>query len=486
MLRGENIERNRERVCFLMQVKNGSFYILIDMTSVAAAYFVTLAAFYGFPGGDMKWYGLVVILSICLIADLLFGREKSLAEEKKTEVFFGALRQTMYMGFLFALFLFFLEKDSRELRIFFILLLMFSCICLNLGRMYCRAVICNYYGSRKNKIRLLVFANRSNVLETVRKLSDSHLYKYDLIAAAVVDGRSGDTKLKQLKQGPDGFRLADDLGNVTEFLKKQAVDEVLISLTDSGREYINGLLRKFQSMGIIAHVATNSLGLSEEEKQVGEVGTYRVLTYGPRIFSPSELALKRCMDIAGSLAGLLITVIVSLFVVPAIWIESPGPALFRQTRVGKNGRKFSIYKFRSMYMNAEERKKELMRQNEMKGLMFKIKDDPRITRVGKFIRKTSIDELPQFFNVLMGDMSLVGTRPPTIDEFERYEEHHKRRLSLKPGITGMWQVSGRNNINDFEDVVKLDLEYIDNWSIWLDIKIIFQTVLVVLFHKGAE
>lgn len=137
-------------------------------------------------------------------------------------------------------------------------------------------------------------------------------------------------------------------------------------------------------------------------------------------------------------------------------------------------------------MDAEERKRELMEKNEMNGLMFKIKDDPRITKIGRFIRKTSIDEFPQFFNVLKGDMSLVGTRPPTVDEFEQYEEHHKRRLSLKPGITGMWQVSGRSDIQDFEDVVRMDLEYIDNWSVWLDIKILIQTVFVVFSHKGAS
>ena len=137
-------------------------------------------------------------------------------------------------------------------------------------------------------------------------------------------------------------------------------------------------------------------------------------------------------------------------------------------------------------MDAEERKRELMEKNEMNGLMFKIKDDPRITRTGRFIRKTSIDEFPQFLNVLKGDMSLVGTRPPTVDEFEQYEEHHKRRLSLKPGITGMWQVSGRSDIQDFEDVVRMDLEYIDNWSVWLDIKILIQTVFVVFSHKGAS
>ena len=202
--------------------------------------------------------------------------------------------------------------------------------------------------------------------------------------------------------------------------------------------------------------------------------------------SASALLVKRLMDIAGGLVGCIFTGIIFLFVAPMIYISSPGPIFFSQIRVGKNGKKFKMYKFRSMYMDAEERKKELMAQNQMDGLMFKMKDDPRITKVGKFIRKTSIDEFPQFFNVLKGDMSLVGTRPPTLDEFMQYEEHHKRRLSLKPGITGMWQVSGRSEIQNFEDVVKLDLEYIDNWSIWLDIKILLQTVLVVLMHRGAE
>ena len=139
-----------------------------------------------------------------------------------------------------------------------------------------------------------------------------------------------------------------------------------------------------------------------------------------------------------------------------------------------------------MYQDAEARKAELMAQNEMNGLMFKIKDDPRITPVGKFLRKTSIDELPQFLNVLLGDMSLVGTRPPTEDEYEQYRTYHMRRLSIKPGITGMWQVSGRNEVRNFEDVVKLDLFYIDNWSLLMDLRLLIVTVWIVIFGKGAS
>ena len=192
------------------------------------------------------------------------------------------------------------------------------------------------------------------------------------------------------------------------------------------------------------------------------------------------------MDICAGVVGCLVTGILFIFVAPAIKIADPkGPVFFGQKRVGRNGRTFTIYKFRSMYIDAEERKKELMAQNEMNGLMFKMKDDPRITKVGKFIRKTSIDELPQFINVLKGDMSLVGTRPPTVGEFKQYKGHHKRRLSMKPGITGMWQAYGRNSVMDFDEVVKMDLEYIDNWSVMLDIKILFKTVATVFTNHGT-
>jgi len=195
---------------------------------------------------------------------------------------------------------------------------------------------------------------------------------------------------------------------------------------------------------------------------------------------------RRTQDVVLSALALVVLSPVMLATAIAIVVDDPsaGP-IFSQERIGRDGKPFKFYKFRSMCPNAEAKLDDLLGQNEMDGPVFKIKDDPRITRVGKFIRKTSIDELPQFYNVLKGDMSLVGTRPPTVDEFRQYESHQKRRLSAKPGITGLWQVSGRNEIKDFEDVVKLDVQYIDNWSIGLDIKIILKTIKVV-FEKGGE
>src|SRR5699024_2453557 len=190
--------------------------------------------------------------------------------------------------------------------------------------------------------------------------------------------------------------------------------------------------------------------------------------------------------------------VIFIFVAPAIYISSPGPIFFSQIRVGQNGKKFKMYKFRSMYLDAEERKEELMKENRVgDGMMFKLEFDPRVignrilpngkkkTGIGQLIRVTSLDEFPQFFNVLKGDMSLVGTRPPTVDEWEKYELHHRARLAIKPGITGMWQVSGRSEITDFEEVVKLDTEYIREWSFGLDLKILFMTVLSVVKRDGS-
>ena len=215
------------------------------------------------------------------------------------------------------------------------------------------------------------------------------------------------------------------------------------------------------------------------------VGGFTVISNSIVIASPIQLFLKRCMDIAGGIVGTILTGIIFLIFAPIIYIQSPGPIFFTQIRIGKNGRRFKIYKFRSMYMDAEERKKELMAQNKMNGLMFKMDNDPRIIPIGRFMRATSLDEFPQFINVLKGNMSLVGTRPPTEDEYIQYKDYHKRRLAVKPGITGMWQVSGRSNITDFEEVVALDSKYIEDWNIGKDIKILFKTIAVVFARKGS-
>ena len=270
-------------------------------------------------------------------------------------------------------------------------------------------------------------------------------------------------------------------------ISRNVVDEVFVHLSSQTNLPINKIIKELEVMGVTVDLNINVFEMEiPVQREIERIGNYYTVSFSPKIHSFKQIFFKRVMDIVGAIVGLLITGIVTVFLAPALLIESPGPLFFSQVRVGKNGRRFKIYKFRSMYMDAEERKKELMSQNEMEGLMFKMENDPRVTKVGKFIRKTSIDELPQFWNILKGEMSLVGTRPPTEDEFLQYEGYHRRRLNMTPGLTGLWQVSGRSDTKNFEEIVAMDVEYIDNWSLKEDIKILFKTVGVVLKGKGAS
>jgi exopolysaccharide biosynthesis polyprenyl glycosylphosphotransferase len=209
-----------------------------------------------------------------------------------------------------------------------------------------------------------------------------------------------------------------------------------------------------------------------------------LLTFSTTPKNELLLILRRIFDMIGSIVLILLLSPLLLLIILLIRLESPGPVIYRQVRVGLNGRKFTFFKFRSMVQGADERRNDLAVHNIMSGPVFKMRDDPRVTRVGRFLRKSSLDELPQLVNVLWGDMSFVGPRPPIPEEVEQYQGWQRRRLSMKPGITGLWQVSGRNQI-DFDQWMKLDLEYIDHWSLWLDFKILLKTIPTVIFGRGA-
>jgi exopolysaccharide biosynthesis polyprenyl glycosylphosphotransferase len=295
--------------------------------------------------------------------------------------------------------------------------------------------------------------------------------------------------LGYVKANSKSLKGHNELGSVEDLeaiIKQSAVDEVIFALP---RDYLGEVERYVmmcEEMGLTVRMILDLYDLKIAKTYISNVGTLPMLTFDSVSLNQAQLFLKRLMDIIGASIGIVLTSIVALFAVAAIKLESPGPAIFAQNRVGLNGRTFKLYKFRSMCVDAENKKAELQKYNQVEGgLMFKMKNDPRITKVGGFIRKTSIDELPQFINVLKGEMSLVGTRPPTIDEVSKYENYQRRRISIKPGMTGMWQVSGRSSIMEFDDVVRLDTRYIDEWSIFLDIKIILKTVLVVFKKRGA-
>lgn len=340
-----------------------------------------------------------------------------------------------------------------------------------------------YCANEKDRINSSEIAEDANSDERkTGKERDKSAFSHEVNAA--------ETKTAESKKKEGWYigsvRVHFGLQDLTSRLVTAPFDEVFINTPHISQNELADMIRGFEEMGVTTHYSLELPSISKASTQVGEFMDYSVITYNMNRTSYKRLFIKRIIDIIGGAVGLILTCIITIFLAPAIKLDSPGPVFFSQIRVGKNGRRFKIYKFRSMYVDAEERKKELEAQNEMNGLMFKMENDPRVTKVGAFIRKTSLDEFPQFLNVLKGEMSLVGTRPPTEQEFLKYNEHYRRRLSMTPGLTGLWQISGRSDIMDFDEVVKLDLQYIDNWNLTEDFKILFKTVGVVLFGKGAK
>ena len=377
--------------------------------------------------------------------------------------------------------LLFLTQNAQKLsRLFFIYFAICNFIFTFAAHIVFKKFMMRYYKRSNSSDKVMVLTDSEYVSEVLKKLNKDKGWNYQITSIALLD--------KDLVgENIQGVPVVANKNNLLEVARMATLDEVFMFLPNTSTRQVKELIKNFELMGVTSHYSVDALDLNMKGRTVGNFAGYAVVTFSLKYVDYRRAIIKRTMDICGGLVGSLFTLMLTPFVALAIKIESPGPVFFAQTRIGKNGRRFKILKFRSMYIDAEERKKELMTQNEMKdGLMFKMEDDPRITKVGKFIRKTSIDELPQFFNVFIGDMSLVGTRPPTEDEFEKYEISYRRRMSITPGLTGMWQVKGRGKVFDFEEVVKLDLEYIDNWTLSLDVKILLETVYVVLFGVGAK
>lgn len=464
-------------------------FILIDLFCMQAA----LAIAYSFRNGwsmifEESYYSRMAVTLMILQLIVVFFCEsyseimkRSHFEEFKQTLFFAS---EVLIAFIIFNYLAKFETDYSRMVIVIVweLGIIFCYLCREWRK---KAIHKNSADQRNQKESMLILTDSKSVRTVMKKISEDG---YNGIAP------HGIILLDKNRTGEQiaGIPVVASAENAVEYLCQNWVDRVIevCEKEDCEKEEraAEDILRDCEEMGITVHRALPESFDNGWKKRVENIGGYTVITDSIEPAGPAEAALKRLADIVGGLAGCVITGILFLFAAPAIYINSPGPIFFSQTRIGKNGRKFKIYKFRSMYMDAEERKKELMKQNKVKdGMMFKMDNDPRIIKgIGNFIRKTSIDEFPQFFNVLKGDMSLVGTRPPTVDEWEKYEKHHRVRMAIKPGLTGMWQVSGRSSITDFEEVVALDLKYIREWSIGLDIRILLKTVKIVLTGSGSQ
>ncbi len=298
--------------------------------------------------------------------------------------------------------------------------------------------------------------------------------------------RLGETPDDSKEPAVEPHRILGGISDIAEIMDTHVIDEVIFAITLAEAKYLEIAIEKCEEVGITFHLIADFLDTTISRVEFDSIGQIPLMTFSS---APQNLAAtfaKRVFDIVVSGTLLLLASLVFIFTSLLIKLTSKGPVFFRQKRVGLNGRVFTLLKFRSMVSGAEKMQAELMKENVMSGPVFKIEKDPRITWIGGLIRKFSIDELPQLWNVFVGHMSIVGPRPLPTYEVDRFVRWQRRRLSMKPGLTCTWQISGRSKITDFDDWMKLDLQYIDNWSFGLDLKIFFKTIPTVLFGMGAH
>lgn len=326
---------------------------------------------------------------------------------------------------------------------------------------------------------VLIVGIGDRLREIIQRIKQHSYWGMKVIGFVTVDS-------SQTNPTTNGIERLGNLRDLPDLLHRHVVDEVIFAVPIGHLDQIESSIRVCEEQGIKTQIAMHFYTPSIAKTYVEDMDGLPMLTYSTTPEDFGKLYFKRVFDVAVTLIGLIVLSPLLLLIALAIKLFSPGPVLFKQQRIGLNGREFMCYKFRTMVKDAEALKAQLEGLNEMTGPVFKMSNDPRVTKVGRALRKFSLDELPQLFNVLRGDLSLVGPRPPIIEEVQQYERWQRRRLSMRPGITGIWQVEGRNTIADFDAWVRLDLQYIDNWSLMLDFKILLKTIPSVLLGRGAH
>ncbi len=458
-------------------------FILLDLICLQLAFLAAYMARHGVnnPYAQSLYRKEAIVLILIQIIVVFLGENfKNVLKRGYYKEFAATVKQALFVTLFSVFYLFLTQEGELYSRMTLLLTGVFYLLLGYPVRLLWKKHLLKGPTILMSQRSLLVFTDKEHAEETVCNiLSRKNYYGFRLSGLVIVDQ-------SMIGDSVGGITVVADRNTMVEYVCREWVDEVLLNAVPEDAAL--QIIRACSTMGVTVHRCLMELNNSEGRRQrIERLGNYTVLTTSVNMVSSKQLFYKRTLDILGGILGCLLTGVLFLFVAPAIYMKSPGPIFFSQIRVGRNGKKFKMYKFRSMYLDAEERKKELMEKNQIEdGMMFKMKNDPRIIKgIGHFIRKYSIDEFPQFYNVLKGDMSLVGTRPPTVDEWEKYALHHRVRLAIKPGITGMWQVSGRSGITDFEDVVKLDSAYIEDWNVGLDIKILLKTIMIVVGSVGA-
>lgn len=364
--------------------------------------------------------------------------------------------------------------------LFLVVFLALSSVMLVGSRIALRALLTRTRMHGRNLRQMLIIGSNARAVEFADKIQATPELGYRVIGFA---DQHWD-RIEQLSE--KGYSLVCNLDNLPEFLRKSVVDEVVIALPiRSFHDVASQIAALCEQQGILFRVLTNIFNLKMARSRAEELEGHSWITHYTGVSEGWPLVVKRMVDFTVALITLIVVLPVMLLAALLIKLTSRGPVFFTQKRVGHNKREFLIYKFRTMVVDAEREMERLQHLNEVSGPVFKIKRDPRITPIGRFLRKTSIDELPQLINVLKGDMSLVGPRPLPVRDYQGFnEDWHRRRFSVRPGITCLWQVNGRTSIA-FEQWMELDMQYIDKWSLWLDLKILAKTIPAVLRGSGA-
>jgi len=457
---------------------NSVLMILDALCIIASGYSAYFAAHFLSDGRwSMSNESFVLsVLFVMFLNNYIMGQFRLYEDRRPSSpwVILRAVFKAILCDFAVLSALMFILKQTTFSRKFLVLFAFFSLILIIIERLSTQFYINRLY-KRAFSIRKILLIGGINRCELVSKaLANQLSWGHEIIGRLSLD-------IQDTANGAIG-----SIQDLPALLRNVEIDEVVFALNGHRGIDLAPYIHICKAMGVPVRILPSlwepldGITISVEKCQ-----NIPFITIPVDQINATGLVYKRMLDVIGGAVGTFIFLIIFPLVYIALKLDSSGPTLFTQVRVGQHGRLFKLYKFRSMCDGAESMKAELVSGNEMEGFMFKMNNDPRITPVGHFLRKTSIDEIPQFWNVLKGEMSLVGTRPPTPDEVKSYQMEHLKRIALKPGITGLWQISGRNQIKDFEEVVRLDCKYMENWRFYHDIKIILKTVWVVLQRKGA-
>lgn len=454
--------------------------IIIDVICVLLSY--ALAYVIRYRGkqymGQVDFVICLLLILFCILYSFLLDWNHFIFKRGYFEEFMAILKYTVSLTILLGFTVFIIRQGAAFSRLVFGIFAVFDAIFTYIAHNAFKKYLYYFYKKSVSSDKVMIVTTKEYINDVLNDIKEAAEWSYDVIAIALLDEKVDEEELC-------GIPVVAYGENFLEEAKQIMMDIAYIYLPENNHHTVDGIIEGFETMGVACYYSVGNLGNGKSMQSVGTFAGHLIITYEANTIDYRRRFIKRFCDVIGALVGVIITAILYPFIAIAIKINSKGPVIFKQTRIGRNGRRFPMYKFRSMYLDAEERQKDLLEKNEMKGLMFKMENDPRITKVGKFLRKTSLDEFPQFLNVIKNDMSLVGTRPPTLDEVKKYQRRFWKRLSIKPGITGNWQVNGRSSITDFEKVLEYDLDYIDDWNLLLDMKIMVKTIRVLLKTKGA-